>query len=98
MTRSLKPAYCKIHQRVLEKKRVKIIYGLVAGTPKCSPDYLRARNTQFPHTDDVALGGCSVRPQKYRPRMICPDCIEARNEWLTENCPAWAESHDLDGL
>lgn len=96
MTPSLKPTYCKIHQRTLEQKRVKIVYGLIAGTPKCSPDYLRARETQFPHTDDFAFGGCTIRPQKYRPRMTCPHCIEVRNEWLWENCPTWAESHELD--
>lgn len=84
--------------RVLEKTRVKIVYGFIAGTPKCSPDYLRARGTQFPRTDDAALGGCLVRAQRSRPRMVCPDCIDARNEWLKEHCPTWAKTHDLDGM
>ncbi|MFQ5685018.1 MAG: hypothetical protein ACE5HC_17340 [Candidatus Binatia bacterium] len=43
-------------------------------------------------------GPLRVRPEKYRPRMVCPSCIEARNKWLMEHCPTWAEFQDLDGL
>ncbi|MFQ5682984.1 MAG: hypothetical protein ACE5HC_06895 [Candidatus Binatia bacterium] len=98
MTRSKKPIYCEIHHCVLEEKRVKVIYGLILDSEKFSPDYLHAQDTQFPHTDDVVLGSCRVRSQKYRPQMVCPDCIEARNQWLTEHCPTWAEFQDLDRL
>ncbi len=86
MTRSLKPTYCKLHQRVLEKTRVKIVYGFIAGRRQCSPDYLRARGTQFPHTDDaawaVALCGHRDLVRGWSARIA----LMHRNEWLKEHC------------
>ncbi len=32
-----------------------------------------------------------------RLRMVCVNWIAARNEWLIENCPEWANALELDG-
>ena len=98
MADSPKEGFCDLHGRKLVLTRVRIVYGLVRGTPKASPGYLAARRKGFPHTDDVAFGGCVVKERRQCERMVCLDCVAARNQWLAENFPSWAAKNELSGL
>ena len=89
---------CEVHGEPLAVRDVRIQYGLIRRSPKVAPAYLHARRRHFPHCDDVVLGGCMVREPRTRAKGTCPACCEARDNWLRQHCPTWADTHDLSGL
>ncbi len=90
---------CEVHLRPTEPREVRIAYGLRRNASvKYSPAYRTAKRMWFPHCDDVFKGGCMIRAEKTRLKQVCRACCEARDAWLRERHPDWAESHKLDGL
>jgi hypothetical protein len=73
---------CEVHHVRMEKKKVQIVYGLMAATP-FSLAYHAASTNSFPHADDVAGGGCIVDTPKWVMIYSCPECEMARKHWET---------------
>lgn len=68
---------CAVHKLQMERKVVPISYGF----PMFDPEYLKAKNTQFPNTEMV-LGGCCVdmdRPTTHA--WVCTSCVHNKERW-----------------
>ena len=74
---------CELHHVRMDKKPVRIVYGLMAATPY-SIAYHTASTNSFPHADDVAGGGCVEGPEKFVLLYSCPMCEQARKKWEIE--------------
>ena len=75
---------CEIHDCKMEKKEIKISYGLWNGG---MPGYIDERKNNFPNSDDVIHGGCeySEDSPKYEIKYICKKCNDLRDEWNSEH-------------
>lgn len=76
---------CEVHQIQMERKWVRIVYGLIAPGPgEPSGD---TEQRLFPHRREVSFGGCVVSPDspKTNKVYVCSQCKKAYEKWKTEN-------------
>ena len=78
------PGTCELHDVIMNELPVEIFYGF----PSAKPDgYYEARLITFRNSDEPISGGCMYTPNDptSRSRLVCPICVEYRNNWLTEH-------------
>jgi len=76
------PNHCDIHSVPLVKKEMPIRYGLTASHDRACA---RARITLFRYCGENLSAGCTgVRNPKSADVLVCPSCLQARQEWLQE--------------
>ena len=75
---------CEIHNCKMEKKEIKISYGLWNGG---MPGYIEQRENNFPNSDDIIHGGCvySEDSPKYEIKYFCEICNNIRDEWNSKH-------------
>lgn len=71
---------CELHHVHMDKKKVRIVYGLMGATD-FSLAYHAASTNSFPHADDLAGGGCIEGPEQFVLIYSCPVCEQARKKW-----------------
>lgn len=69
---------CKVHDEILKKDKVEIVYGLVG----FKRGYLEAEERQFPNSNTVIYGGCLVDYAKYAEVLYCRKCRMAKAKWI----------------
>ena len=75
---------CEVHHSRMERKEVRIIYGLVLPGPDApSPDTERRL---FPHGQEILLGGCISTPDRPTGNIyVCSECKKAYAKWKADN-------------
>jgi hypothetical protein len=70
---------CEVHKISLRRDKVPIMYGLVG----FKFGYLRARKALFPHSAEVAYGGCVIDDSspKFAEVIYCSKCRAAEKRW-----------------
>ena len=87
---------CSIHSIEMEKKEVRIIYGLLGG--EWWGYTYRIREKLFPNCDDILEGGCMVGfGPEYAEIYVCQECNNDRNIWMKENWTSWTEKYSWEG-
>jgi hypothetical protein len=79
------PKYCPIHNCVMRKKRIRIMYGFPVGP---MGGYMEEREKSFPNCDDYLLGGCEVGLENQplrKTKYVCDECNSAREKWKSEH-------------
>jgi hypothetical protein len=76
---------CEAHHVKMERKEVKIIYGLIvrdAGGPTSE-----TVQRLFPHGHEIAFGGCAIMPGSLKTEKIyvCSECRKAYEKWASAN-------------
>ena len=76
---------CEVHHATMQRKRVRIIYGLVRPGPG-SPS-VDTERSRFPHSREVAFGGCASGPRspKTRKVFVCSECKAAYLDWRKQS-------------
>jgi hypothetical protein len=76
---------CEVHHRTMERKRVRIIYGLIRPGPG-SPS-AETKRSQFPHHCEVSFGGCVSGPggPKTERVFLCGECKVAYSAWRAQS-------------
>ena len=76
---------CEVHHIKMDRKQVKIEYGLILPGPG-EPTGETAQRL-FPHRLEVAFGGCVVSPDspKTEKVYVCRECKKAYEKWKSEN-------------
>ena len=71
------PTTCPVHGVPLERKRMRVVYGL----PVHQTGYEEALETRFPF-GEPPMGGCCVPPVPESAVVaMCPRCVEERRAW-----------------
>jgi TonB family protein len=70
---------CKVHDRLLRKDKVRIVYGLIGFVDR----YLENREKFFPNSNTIAFGGCVVSEESpsYAEVAYCQVCRKAEAQW-----------------
>ena len=76
---------CEVHHAPMQKKKVRIVYGLVEPSPGEPSFEIDAQ--LFPHRWEVSFGGCvdsffSPRTEKI---YVCSECKKAYQQWKVEH-------------
>ena len=72
---------CKLHKTELVEGRVPVLYGLI----RYSNEYRDARDSQFPKSIFLVLGGCVVGNIFFHNVRYCPKCRENHIAWASDN-------------
>jgi hypothetical protein len=85
---------CHVHNQVLQKDWVKILYGRIGHTK----EFIEARQKLFPYSNKVAYGGCVryvakdaktgrivKRSPDFKQVTYCSECRSAEYLWRKEN-------------
>ncbi|MFT3781662.1 MAG: hypothetical protein QM790_06550 [Nibricoccus sp.] len=81
---------CYVHHEPMKKKRLRIIYGLVA----FRKEWTDARLSLFPFAHRAILGGCVItkvidHPElsspEYGEDYVCTRCSEAKARWISNH-------------
>lgn len=72
---------CLLHNRWMGAGDVPIIYGLLIS----EEDYAKAEALQFPNDNSMICGGCVKGNKTHDLVLYCPDCRQAKAQWLKEN-------------
>src|ERR1041385_1220021 len=83
LTRGVSPT-CEVHATLMTKTNVSILYGLL-GQNEWNRAYVAAKQKSFPHVDDDVEGGCIIGRAKEAIIYICPQCLRAQQQWLSEH-------------
>jgi hypothetical protein len=70
---------CPVHGVRMEPINLRVIYGMPSQKEFLE---MRAGKSLFPYGRDYVLGGCVVKPEKFRKGFLCPECVKARNAWI----------------
>ncbi|AWI09285.1 hypothetical protein [Ereboglobus luteus] len=79
---------CEVHHTAMEKKKVAVIYGLMAPEAwlrnhlRKEINYLsfsRMAKKEFPHARDIVFGGCEISNTSPASAYlyVCPQCVNA---------------------
>jgi hypothetical protein len=60
---------------------VPIRYGLFRFSSSEELQYLEARASTFPNSDDAVLGGCVLEPEQTTSKNVCRTCNATRDAW-----------------
>jgi hypothetical protein len=76
---------CEAHHVKMERKEVKIVYGLIvrdAGGPTSE-----TAQRLFPHRHEISFGGCVIMPGSLKTEKIyvCSECRKAYEKWMSQN-------------
>ena len=71
--------FCSVHEISLKEDTVRVVYGLPL---PIDYDYAVAEKKQFPHAEQFAIAGCIRRSVRRARVRYCPECREARAEYL----------------
>jgi hypothetical protein len=78
-----KNSLCKIHNFIMKKKKIPIMYGLPIGP---IVGYTEDREKLFPNCDDEIIGGCEIDENKsFKLKYICNLCNKTRDEWKNKH-------------
>lgn len=73
---------CPVHRKLMEKRTVELLYGFMYSPPFSAEVEERAKATQFPFAETVAISFESrddIKPH-YARVYICPDCVAAHHK------------------
>src|SRR5207249_1427271 len=76
---------CEVHHQTMERKRVRIIYGLIRPGPSAPSSEIE--RSHFPHRREVTLGGCVSgmgTPRSARV-FVCTASKAAYANWRAHN-------------
>lgn len=75
---------CNIHNCIMEKKQIPIMYGLPIGP---IVGYTKEREISFSNCDDKLLGGCCISDENLNFELlyVCNYCNQARDEWKNKH-------------
>jgi hypothetical protein len=79
-----KTGICNVHHIAMEKKRVRIAWGLF----DYDRVYSSAEIRHFPNAQEYIMGGCVVDEKKAGERVsiyVCPACQRAKADWLAHH-------------
>jgi hypothetical protein len=72
---------CQVHHVPLQDDTVHIAYGLLC----FPPGYWDAEKSLFPNARPWVGGGCSVLEPDRAYVRFCPECRQAREQWMAEH-------------
>jgi hypothetical protein len=70
---------CPVHGVRMKPINLRVIYGMPS---QKEFQEMRVGKSLFPYGRDYVLGGCVVKPEKFREGFLCPECVKARNAWM----------------
>lgn len=79
-TAGLNDGICPVHGIKMERVNLRVVYGMPS---EHEFQEIRVGKSLFPHGRDHVLAGCVLKSEKSRKGFICPDCVKARNVWIT---------------
>jgi len=71
---------CPVHGIKMERVDLRVVYGMPSDHEF---QEMRVGKLLFPHGRDYVLAGCVLKSEKSRKGFICPECVKARNAWIT---------------
>jgi len=71
---------CPVHGIKMKATKLRIVYGMPS---QLEFEEMRVGKYLFPYGRDYVLGGCVVKPEKFRKGYICPECVKERKAWIT---------------
>jgi hypothetical protein len=75
---------CEIHGTLLVDAIVPVVWGYAPGE-SFDRSFLGAVGEEFPHADDAFEGGCFPLEYTHARVKHCPQCVDARQRWLTSH-------------
>jgi len=77
---SLDNGICPVHGTKMKRVKLRVVYGMPS---KREFEEMRVGKSLFPYGRDYVLAGCVMKPEKFRKGFICPQCVKARDTWIT---------------